>query len=43
MEVFMRILYGTGNKAKVEAMRKIIKIHDFDVELLTTKDVGFDK
>ena len=39
----MKILYGTGNKAKVEAMRKIIKIHGFDVELLTTKDVGFDK
>ena len=39
----MRILYGTGNKAKVEAMRKIIRIHGFDVELLTTKDVGFDK
>ena len=39
----MRILYGTGNKAKVEAMRKIIRIHGFDVELLTIKDVGFDK
>ena len=39
----MRILYGKGNKAKVEAMRKIIRIHGFDVELLTIKDVGFDK
>ena len=39
----MKILYGTGNKAKVEAMRKIIKNNGFDVELLTTKDVGFDK
>ena len=39
----MRILYGTGNKAKVEALRKIIRIHGFDVELLTIKDVGFDK
>lgn len=39
----MRILYGTGNKAKVEAMRKIIRIHGLDIELLTTKDVGFDQ
>ena len=39
----MRILYGTGNKAKVEAMRKIIRIHGLDVDLLTTKDVGFDQ
>ena len=39
----MRILYGTGNKAKVEAMKKIIRIHGLDIELLTTKDVGFDQ
>ena len=39
----MKILYGTGNKAKVEAMKKIIRLNNFDVELLTTKDVGFDK
>ena len=30
----MKILYGTGNKAKVEAMKKIIRIHGLDVELL---------
>ncbi len=39
----MKILYGTGNKAKVEAMRKIIEIHKFDAELYTIKDIGFDK
>lgn len=39
----MKILYGTGNKAKVEAMKKIIKIHGFDAELFTIKDVGFDQ
>ena len=39
----MKILYGTGNKAKVEAMRNIIKSHGFDAELYTIKDIGFDK
>ena len=39
----MKILYGTGNKAKVEAMKKIIKIHGFDAELFTIKDIGFDQ
>ena len=39
----MKILYGTGNKAKVEAMRKIIEVHGFDAELYTIKDVGYDQ
>lgn len=39
----MKILYGTGNKAKVEAMKKIIKAHDFDAELYTLKDIGFEE
>lgn len=39
----MKILYGTGNKAKVEAMKKIIKIHNFDAELLTIKDINFNQ
>lgn len=39
----MKILYGTGNKAKIEAVQKIIKVHGFDAELYTLKDIGFDK
>ena len=39
----MKILYGTGNKAKVEAMKKIIKVHMFDAELYTIKDIGFNQ
>lgn len=39
----MKILYGTGNKAKVEAMKNIIKSHGFDAQLYTIKDIGFDK
>ena len=38
----MKILYGTGNKAKVEAMRKIVESHGFDAELYTLKDIGFE-
>jgi len=37
----MKILYGTSNKAKIEAMRKIIEIHNFDAELYTLKDINF--
>ncbi len=39
----MKILYGTGNKAKVEAMKNIIKSHGFDAELYTIKDIGFNQ
>lgn len=39
----MKILYGTGNLAKLDAMKKIIKSHGFDAELYTLKDIGFDK
>ena len=39
----MKILYGTGNKGKVEAIKNIIKTHGFEVELYTIKDIGFNK
>lgn len=39
----MKILYGTGNKEKVEAMKKIIKSHGFNAELFTIKDIGFNQ
>lgn len=39
----MKILYGTGNKNKVEAMKKIIKNYGFDAELFTIKDVGYSQ
>lgn len=37
----MKILYGTSNKGKVEAMKKIIEAHNFDTELYTLKDIDF--
>ncbi len=39
----MKILYGTGNQGKVNAMKNIIKSHGFDAELYTLKDIEFDK
>ena len=39
----MKILYGTGNQGKVNAMKNIIKSHGFDAELYTLKDIGFYK
>lgn len=39
----MKILYGTGNQGKVNAMKNIIKAHGFDAELYTLKDIEFDK
>lgn len=37
----MKIIYGTTNKAKLEAMHGIIKSYGFDAELYTLKDIGF--
>lgn len=39
----MKILYGTGNKDKVEAMKSIIKSHNFDADIYTLKDIGFNE
>lgn len=39
----MEIIYGTGNKDKVHAMRNIIKFHGFDAKLYTIKDIGFNE
>ncbi len=37
----MKIIYGTTNKAKVEAMYGIVKNYGFDAEIFTLKDIGF--
>ena len=39
----MKILYGTTNKGKIEAVKKILKVHGYDAEIYTSKDIGFDK
>lgn len=37
----MKIIFGTSNKAKVEALRKIIKNLKIDLEIETIKDINF--
>ena len=39
----MKIIYGTGNVEKIKQMEKIIKINNFDVELLSIKDINFNE
>ena len=39
----MKIVYGTHNKGKIEAMRRIIEKYKYDVEVFTPKEIGFDK
>ena len=39
----MKILYGTGNKGKLNQMEKIIKVNNFDAQIMSLKDIGFDK
>ncbi len=39
----MKIIYGTGNKSKVEAMKKILKENNINAELVTLKDIGFNE
>ena len=39
----MKIIYGTSNKSKVEVMKNIIKEHNFNLEIDTLKDIGFNE
>lgn len=39
----MDIIYGTGNKEKVEAMKRIFKENNIDIQLHTLKEIGFNE
>lgn len=39
----MKILYGTGNKEKLNQMNKIIKVNNFNAEIMSLKDIGFNR
>lgn len=39
----MKLIYGTSNKAKVEAMKKIIKENAINIEITTLKEIGFNE
>lgn len=39
----MKIIYGTSNKNKVIAMKKILKDNDINAEIYTLQDIGFSE
>lgn len=39
----MKIIYGTGNKEKVEEIKKLFKNNNIQAEILSLKDIGFNK
>lgn len=39
----MKILFGTGNLGKLEQVKTIIKLHNFDVDIISLKDVNFNE
>jgi XTP/dITP diphosphohydrolase len=39
----MKIVYGTGNKGKLEQVQSFFKINDIHIEIVSLKDIGFDK
>lgn len=39
----MNILYATHNKGKIEAMKRIIRMHNLEVDLCTPNEIGFNE
>lgn len=39
----MKIIYGSGNKAKLQEVKDFFENNKIDVELLSLKDIGFNK
>jgi len=39
----MKILFGTGNLGKLEQMKEIIKLNNFDVDIISLKDINFNE
>ena len=39
----MRFIYGTGNEHKKNQVIEMLKFKGIDAEILTLKDIGFDK
>lgn len=39
----MKIIYGSGNKAKVEKVVNFLEVNEIDIEVLSLKDIGFDR
>lgn len=41
--MFMKIIYGSGNKAKIEEVKNLFKTNEIDIEVLSLKDIKFDR
>lgn len=39
----MKIIYGTSNKAKLHQVQSFFEINNVNLEILSLKDIGFDK
>lgn len=39
----MKIIYGSGNKAKIEKVVNFFKANKINIEVLSLKDIGFDR
>ena len=39
----MKIIYGTSNKAKIEQVKEYLQYKNFDIELVSLKDIGFNE
>ena len=39
----MKIIYGSGNKAKIENVKKYFDANNIDIEILSLKDIDFNK
>ena len=39
----MKIIYGSGNKAKIENVKKYFDANKIDIEILSLKDINFNK
>lgn len=39
----IKIIYGTGNQAKLQQVQSFFEINNVNIEILSLKDIGFDK
>lgn len=39
----MKIIYGSGNKAKIEKVINFFNANNINLEILSLKDIGFNK
>ena len=39
----MKLIYGSSNKAKLQKVEDFLKNNKIDIEVLSLKDIGFDR